>query len=298
MTKLILYLQCGLGDWYDLLAMLPAILKEKNLKKEDIKIYIDCIYFHDNTFINERFTAEELLNRYSDDWIIVPKECGSYKNIYFPDGVDRQKGIIYENIKNDFLFYRLSETKEYMKDKINDNDIFISAVMGKEIYEWKNGENILLDLERKPLESANNSPKILLIHVRKKGIFINETFYKKFIEYCTGNNIRCILIGNLEEINLDISNRLIIDLRSKLTISELFYYIRTIDYMFGSSSMFTYHRFHSNKPTIIATPDSTGAGPAEIVMRKEYLENKNYLFVNADSDCYNKIKEQVDEWLN
>ncbi len=206
------------------------------------------------------------------------------------------KGIQYDKIKNDFMFYRLPMTKDYMKSKINDNDIFIYSIIGKDIYEWKNGENIYMDLERQPINLPMDIPKTILIHVRKKGV--DDDFYHTLINKIIENGCRCVLIGHPKEINFTINHSLVIDLRGKLTLSEIFDYIKNTEYMVGSSSMFTYHRWHFNKPTIILTPESSGCGANEYAIRKEYLNNKKYLFLNSDSDCYKEVEDKVMEWIN
>ena len=189
--KIIIYAQCGLGDYYDLFAMIPEI--KKKYKTNKIKIFIDSMYFWSPGYQLEKETTIKMIEEITKDWEIVPMNVGSFRNLYYEDGKDRVNGPQYEKIKNDFLFYRLPQTKEYIKSRIGENNIFISTIMGKYIYEWKDNTNILIDLKREPLHF--DIPKKILIHIRKKGKGVNDFYYTNLINYCLVKGFICILIG-------------------------------------------------------------------------------------------------------
>jgi len=292
--KIIIYAQCGLGDYYDLFAMIPEI--KKKYKTNRIKIFIDSMYFWSPGYQLEKETTIKMIEEITKDWEIVPMNVGSFRNLYYgSDEKDRVNGPQYEKIKNDFLFYRLPQTKEYMKSRIKENNIFISTIMGKYIYEWKDNTNILIDLKREPLHF--DIPKKVLIHIRKKGTAVNNLYYEKILNYCLAQEFVCILIGKKSELNINIFHPYVIDLRNNCPLSEIMKLIEETDYMIGSSSMFTTHRLLFNKPTIIVTP--VNAGSNEAVFRKDDLKNTDFLFLDGDNKLIlNQVMEGINKWLN
>ena len=293
--KLICYLQCGLGDWYDLLTMLPELMKDRNIKREDIKFYIDCIYFHDEKFKAEKKAAIKMMELFTDDWEIVPENVGSFRNLYYEDESDRTYGPKYEKIKNDFLFYRLPQTKEYMKSQLKDNDMFIHSILGKHIYEWKDGKNIRIRYTQKPLEFNTDKKDTVLIHVRKKGGYVTEDFYDNIIEYLHNKNKKVILIGN-KDVYLTWKNT-IQDVRGILSFEEVMELIPKCEYMITSCSMFGYHRLLFNKPTIVLMPEQTGGGGRNAIFQEETIKNENYLILNADKPILGAVMERIKQWL-
>lgn len=285
--KLVLLLRYGIGDWYDLLSMLPEILKDKNLTKDDLKIYVDCIYFHDSRYSVEKESAVKLIELFTKNWEVVPKELGSFDNLHMERVKDMRKV---------FLPFCRQETKNYIQSKLNTDDILISAFMGLYIYEWKNNTNVVLNFKKEPLRLPLEKPKEILIHIRKKGNYVSDTFYNNIMQQCIDNNIRCILIGNEKEMYIH-SNKHILDLRNKLSLGEIFDYIEKADYMISSTSIFAYHRFHTNKPTIFLNPVFTGTALQTPVVRPEYLNNKNYLFLNCDIPCEEDVRVKLVEWF-
>ncbi len=298
--KLICLLSFGTGDWYNLLTMLPAIMEERNIKKEDLKFFIDCIYFNDDKFKLEKETAIKMMELFTKNWEVVPEEFGSYRNLYYQDESDRKLGPVYEKIKNDFMFYRNVRTRKWIKDRLTSNDIFIYAALGKHIYEWKDGANIFIDYSQKPLDfkfKYDNNISDLIIHVRGKGNNISSNFYNDIINKFLEKNKSIILIGNPNEIQINIKTN-VKDLRGIISLEEIMHLIKSCSHMITSCSMFGYHRVLFNKPTIILTPEQTGGGSSFAVFQENVLNNSNYLFLNSDEEIKVQTMERINQWLN
>ncbi|MFW9882182.1 MAG: hypothetical protein ACFFG0_54655, partial [Candidatus Thorarchaeota archaeon] len=158
--KLVVYAQCGLGDFYEMICMIPEIKRINNIKDENVHIYIDSIYFHDDKYLPERETTLKLLEKINKKGLftIMYREHGSYHGLLWGEGSDWKKGIEDEKIKNDFLFYRTEATKQYMKERIDEDTIFIHSILGGNyVYEWKNGENKRISYKKVPIELGNKT---------------------------------------------------------------------------------------------------------------------------------------------
>ncbi len=112
--KLVCHIQCGLGDFYDLLCMLPDFIEKRNIKKEDIKFYVDSIYFNQNITQPKELTIK-LMELITKNWEVMSPAVGSWQNLFYDDRRDFPTGPVYEKIKNTFLFYRRQQTKDFFK---------------------------------------------------------------------------------------------------------------------------------------------------------------------------------------
>jgi ADP-heptose:LPS heptosyltransferase len=294
--KLVLYCSHGLGDFYEMLCMVPEIKRINSIKDEDVHFFIDSVYFHDKKYKVEMNSTIDLLALVGNNGIctIVPENIGSYHGLIWYGNSDWRKGIEYDKIKNDFLFYREQKTKDYMKEQIDENTIFIySSLGGNFVYEWKNGENIKINYKMKPIKLRK---KTILIHSRIKGFRMDSNFFTEIINHCIRNNFMVCLIGNKNEITID-EHPQIEDTTGKLALEYNLDLIENCDYMIGNSSMFTLHRLMFNKPTIICTPEDSWRTPGyKYLFNKKQLENPNFLFLNSDEDNIEIIKNKIDEW--
>ena len=74
------------------------------------------------------------------------------------------------------------------------------------------------------------------------------------------------------------------------------YLIENNKYMITSGSMYTVHRFFSNKPTIICIFESNCTRWNGF--HKEDNENKNYIFYDADLHHLDSIKHDIKKWYS
>jgi len=316
--RLICYVSMGMGDFYNMITMIPDIAKKRNISKENIIAYIDSKYFYDDLyrqdlgFPQKRESAEKIMGSVMDkkNMHVIPKELRTV-GMLWKDKKEWYTGARYEWIKNDFLYYRRPETKNYMKSKIREGDIFIYSHMGEFNYEWRDGTNVLLKYERKPLkfsitkeqkEKLDNaiSGKSLLIHVRRKNDLFDSKYHNTIIEHCKDKGIKCILIGLKNDFfgrfpeNININNyENIVDFRSKISFEENMHLVENAKHMLTSTSMFTNHRLFFNKPTIICSSEKYGS--SKVTYSKEQLDNENYLFLYPNNPIIDVI-EEIEGW--
>lgn len=291
--KLVCYIQCALGDFYEMLSVLPRLIADRGIAKEDVKFYVDSVYFVTDQYPREREAAIKMMETVTKNWEIVPEELGSFMGLVFTSPEQQRPiGPVYDDIKHDFLFYRHDATKKYIKSKIDKDTIFLSSIVaGCHLYEWVDGTNVKLDYEPKPLEFQLSVPEMarleakfdesVLVHVRTKG-HLKMDYFNSVIEYCEGlTGCHVVPVG---------TNKIC----EELSFEEIMYAIGIAPLMITGSSMFTYHRFHYNKPTIVVT--SHFLGLPEKIYPKSALENPNHVFVNADTPCLDIVLGEVDKW--
>ncbi len=306
--KLVCYIQCGLGDFYDLLCMLPDFIKKRNIKKEDIKFYVDSVYFVQN--INKpKELVIKLMELITKNWEVIPADIGSWQNLFYDDRKDFPTGPVYEKIKNTFLFYRRPQTKDFFKKRLDKDTIFLHAIMGANFtYEWKDGVNVPLKgtYERRPLRfqlpkyhttkvelDAMFGKNTALVQVRRKGKCITDGFFNEILTHLQSKGFNPIYV------NLDGGK---ITCGTNVTGSSpesLMYILEHIKYAVITSSIFSFHRVHFDKPTIITIPERLIG--IKYVYQKEYVENPKYLFLNSDwkeENVLPRIKERIDTWQN
>jgi len=297
-VRLVCYIQCGLGDFYDLFTILPDFIEKNSV--DHIRFYIDSIYFNNGRFQKQKESVIDLMRKFGGDYTIVPEECNSYSQLYYDDIADRPLGPQYDKIKNDFLFYSKQQTKSYIKSKLKDDDLFIHSIMGINFtYLWKNNTNTLLteykripvELDLTPEESFNIFQLLkdydTILQVRKKGAGETDDYFRNIYKTLTNKGHR-VLVINLDGVNIPGSKDY-----SKLSLAEIFHLVANIKYMITSSSILGFHRIHFNKKTIVNTPYRNGSN--ELIF-SDYINNSNYLFLNAEIDNTKLIKEEIDTW--
>jgi len=301
--KLICLITHGLGDWYPPLTILKSIMKKRNIS--DLEIYVDSIYFASPNFPLQQETGIKMIESITKNWIPVPPE-------YFGSGdwygiPDRRLGPQYEDIKYDFLFYRLPQLQQYMNNILSqqkEKHIFLCGT-GIWSYEWNGYENIPIDFsERHPLilgipEEKEFLDSIIkedniLIHMRKKGGGVSDSYFHELITYCNSKGKKTILLGLQNEVRIPIPENNY-DLREKLSVEGVFYLIERNKYMITSSSVYTYHRFFFNLPTVITIMEHDV--DRYHAFHKEDLENKNYIFYDSDLPHLENMKRNIDKWV-
>lgn len=302
-TKLVMIITHGLGDMYPPLSIVENIAKERNISKDNIKIYVDTAYFglYNNYPDNLRESVKKLIETVTLNWEPIPIHMFSSGDWH---GIpDRRNGPVYENIKNDFFFYRLNPLKEFAKQFINDDTILIAGT-GVWSYEWVNGENVPLSFsnrkklefnitqEHKNIVDKMLEKKCVLIHCRKKGAAINDIYFNTIVDKCIENNLTPILIGLRNEVRIQNNN--IIDIRETVPTEFIMYLIERCHYMITSGSMFTFHRFFSNLPTIIGLFESNV--DRWHCFHKSDIENPNYIIYDADQPHIDKIINHIQIW--
>ena len=304
--KCVVYMRGGNGDVYPFLTILPQIMKEKNLTVDDITLYLDSAYtLYPGSYKFESKTMLRMIDAAGiKNIIFVPGLCSSANDLLWPSQNARIYGpLIDENFdRNEFMFWKSSLTKEFMKSKLNKDTIFIDGVVDAN-FEWdmKKEEYKQLSYEEFPLEFKPHISEMikintmlatphLLIHYRKKGYKEDTNHYNKIIEFCNDNDIVPIVIG-LKDNNLTGN---FMDLREELTVDGLFYITKEAKMMLTSSSVFTFHRLYyqfKNKTTIISSP--THLGGFEKSLKQKIYDNSNHYFFNSDEDNIDKICEVI-----
>lgn len=293
----------GLGDLYPPLSVLPWIMENNGILRKDTKIYIDsCCFIYPERYPGMSDAAIQMCKTISDNVEIVPKQYYSSNDFYNADGSDRHSrtGPIYEEIKHDFMFYRLQHMKNWAKGLLNPDNLFISGP-GPWSYEWKDGENVPLPWEKRrqllfapkkvdKVKELTQSGK-LLIQLRKKGC-MTDSFYQGILDHCKNIGISCVLIGLKKEVGVNTDGH--IDVRNELDFSDLMCVVDRAGCFLTTSSVVANHRFYSNKPTIILMPYSLGE--KQYCYLKADLENPNYMFLDCDFDKTNLICTTIDKW--
>lgn len=307
MKKMVMFLTHGMGDMYPPLSIIDDLLDIHQINKNDLSIYVDTAYFAYEYYPQcLRDTIKVMVESITKKW--QPTDSNIFSSGDWYGIPDRKNGPLYENIKNDFFFYRQQPLKEFAKQFIRD-DIVLICGTGMWSYEWKNGENIPLSFNKRKklnipithnqLLEANKilstNKKTILIHCRKKGNAINDEYFNFIIEFCKLKSITPILIGLKNEVI--INNPIgVIDLRQHTDIEIVMYLIEQCPYMITSGSMFTFHRFFSNKPTIIGLFESNV--DRYHCFQKEDIDNPNNIIYDADQPHLDQIKFYLDKWSN
>ncbi len=312
--KAIVYIKGGLGDIYPVLSILPKVMQDRELKKEDMKFYTDCVYllFPDVYGSRLKNASNELLKAGGvEEYEIIPEEYQSATDLDWPNAKAQVYGpILGENCRKDnFFLWRYSRTKEYMRkefDKLPKDSILIDSVVAERIFEWKDGEyKDLRNYERVPLKFVPNEKekeyvdsictgKHLLIHIRIKGKEESIENYNKIIKHCKEKGIKCILLGRTNEGKIELRDN-IIDLRDcRLSFTAEMYLSSKAKLMLTGSSGFTIHRLYHNfkdKKTISCYAQSRGDYKKHLP--KKIIENSNHIFFDADENNTDKIIKEI-----
>lgn len=318
MIKAVVYLKGGLGDVYSCLAMLPQVMKEKGLKKDEVKIYTDCVYLLNPEYFGKTLQDSmiELLNLGGVyNYEIIPEPYNSAYDINWPsDEAQRDSPIMGGNFdKHDFLFWRFPQTKDFMKEQLEKYPgcTFIDTVVTEFIYEWKDGEYKELTHDRVPLNFVPKEKekkyldkiceeKHILIHVRIKAKEESMGNFNRIIKFCQNRKIKCILTGLKDEGIEQRDN--IIDLRNstdeeKISFAGMMYLSAKAKLMLTSSSVQTYHRLYYNyqdKKTISCFAQFRG--DYKNYFQQKILDNPNNIFLNADAYYIDKVMDEIDEF--
>ncbi len=302
--KLVCHIQCGLGDFYDLLCMLPDFIEKRGIKKEDIKFYVDSIYFNQPQFAGQKEMTIKLMELFTKNWEVIPAGIGSWQDLFYADKSDRITGPKYEKIKNTFLFYRRPETVNFFKSKLDKDTIFLHGIMGANFtFEWQDGVNVYLKgtYERRPLrfeipiEIRKHYDMLIKKHdsfvqVRRKGVCKTDTFFNEIISSLNARKLNPLYI-NLDGGNIQGGTNI-----SHYSPESILYILEHVKYAVITSSIFSFHRVHFNRHTIITIPERLIA--AKHVYQKEYIENPKYLFLNSDKDILPQLKHRISTWQN
>jgi hypothetical protein len=308
--KLICLLTHGLGDFYYPLSILPSFMKERNIPPENLKIYVDSIYFVDPSpgYVSSRLTAIKMIETVTKNWEAVPsKFFGSGDFFGIPN---RRLGPQYEHIKHDFIYYRLPQLKTYMRSVIEESQkqedtLFIYGPC-LWMVEWKNNENIPIDLSKRASINIGISDeekskmdeflglRSILIHVRLKGGGVNSHFFTSLIGCCVNHNIKPILVGIKSEMRID-PRCWAIDLRECISVEQNMYLTEKCNYAILSSSMFSYHRLFFNKETIINVPMSNNGLTGFF---KNDILNPRHLFLDSDRNNIDVVINKIKMWFD
>jgi hypothetical protein len=304
--RLICLITHGLGDYYYPLCILPSFMEEHGISPDKLKIYVDSIYFVDNSpyYKSSKQTGIKLIESITKNWEAVPKQYFGSGDFY---GIkNRREGVVYENIKYDFIYYRLPQLKQYMSKIIEESNkqeetVFIYGPC-LWLVKFINGMNVPINLsKRKPLkikispkerEITNKyfNDKTVLIQIRAKGAGITPRYYNEIINYCYRNNIKVLLLGIKNEMPVQILPN-VLDLRESISVEQTMYLVEQCPLAILSSSMWSYHRLFFNKSTIINVPFSNNGLTGYF---REDINKPMHLFLNCDeynvNQTINKIK--------
>ena len=300
--KAIVYLKGGLGDVYPVLSILPKVMEDRGLKKEDMKFFTDCVYLLFPEIYGQRLknVMVELLKVGGvEEYEIIPEKYQSANDLDWPN---KEAQICGPNLgkncsKNDFFLWRFPWTKKYMKeefDKLPKDSIIIDDIVAERIFEWKDGEyKDLRNYERVPLNFVPSEKekiyidkictgKHLLIHIRVKGKGESISDFNKIIKHCKDKGIKCILLGMTDEGSIESSEN-IIDLRinkeeGKISFTAEMYLSYKAKLMLASSSGFTIHRFYYN----FIAQEFQQVFPESVKGSGEYLKNDSVEILQID----------------
>jgi len=305
--KLIWLVTHGLGDWYLPLSLIPKFIQQHEISKLDL--YVDSIYFAQTNYPLQKETGSKMLSSISPKWAAVPSEYfGSDDWHGIPN---RYLGPQYTDIKHDFLFYRRQQLKDYIRNLLTKETEPFRFICGTGIwsYEWDGNENIPVDFSGRTslkFELPRNlgylhnlvHQNAVLIHLRKKSAYTDDDYFNQIISYCHSKGKYTILIGLKQEVAVD-KSAMVIDLRMEtITPEEIFYLIENMKYMITSSSVYTWHRFNFNLPTIVTIPETSGYGYCvkENAFLPEDLHNPQYKFYNASEPHLDALTQDIDKW--
>lgn len=298
--RLVCILTHGQGDMYPVLSVLPKIIEERGIT--DIKIYVDTVYnSNPSKFRVQLDGIKTMIERITTNWESVPYEfSGSDQWHGLPD-CDRRTGPVYSKIKNDFLFYRLDRLKNYIRDRLRPDDIVIYGPCVW-CYEWRNGENVPVDMAyknwrmykcQKVIDRGREflSKQNIVIQARRKGGYDSYESYCQIGEYLDSVGRVPVYIGMREEMPaFDVG----IDLRGKLDFDSCMWLMENAENAIVTASGLGYHRAGFGKNTVVVLPHSVGDPKYSF---PHDVGAEAVRFVDCDSDIYSPIVDILNGWF-
>jgi hypothetical protein len=253
--------------------------------------------------VKQKQSVIDLMNQHGGDYTVIPQECGSYHKLYYEHEKDRWVGPVYEKIKNTFMPLRKPLTQSFMRSRIKYDDLFIHAIMGINFtYQWVDSYNIpLTDYKRKPVELKLTHEELFrcvqilqehdtILQVRRKGAGETDKYFQdihRMLSAVGSVKDKLPLVINFDGIHIPDAKEY------DLSFAEVLYLVENVKYMITSSSVLGCHRIHFNNKTIISTPYRNGSN--EIIFT-DYLNNPNYLFLNAENNNLTEILGEIATW--
>ena len=265
MKKLVAYIRGGLGDIWPAISALITVIKKYNISKFDTTIITDSVYYFRYNYPRgmERYSLD-MLHKITPNVVMVSPWVNQNFSMTVDDVTDELSQESADLSKNEFMFWRPSSLKKFVRKFIDENTIFIDAVFTECIMEWDFQKNkykridddrvrIIFNpskIEKDFVDSLLKEDKHLLIYVRKKeghdGSSPDSIFYNKIVEYCNKNLIQVYTIGTQA---VPVEGEYI-DLRGIdfLSLEGIGYLITQCKVMLGNDSGFSAIKLYDQNP--------------------------------------------------
>ena len=208
--KCVAYIRGGLGDVWPAICALKSFTEKNKIKREDILIISDSVYYVRNDTNNIKFTM--YMNRKLTDNIVFVPPAISGISISVSDML-RLPGE-----RETFMAGRCEDLKSFVKGFIKEDTIFIDTPCPECILKWNDKEKIYEDIGKerkvfifKPFRKEKEEidemlkHKHILIHVRKNleaSNFNDSSVFEDLIKECVKNGFYTMVTG-YSELNLN-----------------------------------------------------------------------------------------------
>ena len=312
--KLVAYIRGGIGDVCPAVSAIKAIVDKNNISKFDITIITDSVYyFRDNYPKSFEKTSLDMIHKLTSNVVMVPPWINNNFNLNIDEKTDWFSQENADKNLNEFMFWRPPSLKEFVRNFIGPETIFIDSIFTECIMEWdfEKGKYKRIGKERGTFEFTpaglekkyidglfKKYPKNILIHVRKKhgdyGTSPQDEFYTNIIKFCNEKGIMPFVLG--AEVN-DVKGYFI-DLVgvNPMSFEGMAYLIDGCKIMLGNDSGLTMIKLfqqQKDKLTIINYPSRWDRSPWMVSAIKD---KSNHVLLNATEDNIEDIKKLIGEF--
>jgi len=309
MKKLVTYIRGALGDIWPAITAIKPIIDKHNISKFDTTVITDNVYYFRANYPRglEKFSID-MINKISPNVVKVSPFVNNNFRLPFDDTTNALSQENADKMVNEFMFWRPTELKEFVRKFIGPNTIFIDSLFTECIMEWnwKKQKYERIGDERATFEF--NPPKIekeyiddlfmndthIIIHTRKKqegdAVTMNDDYYNQIIKYCNKKNINVIVIGTD---NLILEGDFI-DLRGEnpFSFDGIGYLIDNCNVMLGNDSGFSAMKLYQQQKDKLLIMNYPRWERSSWYFRT-IKDKSNCLLLDARKNNIEKIKQTI-----
>ena len=315
--KLVAYIRGGLGDVWPAFCAIYPIMVKYNIRKQDVTVITDSVYYFRSHPPKVAEFSLRMCEKISPNIQMVPWEINDNFRLTVDDVTDEFSQENADKNMKEFMFWRPSELKEYVRKYLGPDTIFIDAFFTECIMQWdfkklqyKRVSDVRCRVEFNPSfierswikQIVRKYPRHVLIHVRKKheGDAVTQTdeYYVKLLTYFKEHKIVPILIGS-DSVTLP-QGIPFVDIRGTniLTFEGMGYLIDMCKVMVGNDSGFSAMKLYQQQKDklIIMDYPRWSRSPWYFRAIKEPGVKSNYLLLDAREYNIDKITNAVEDY--
>jgi len=312
MKKLVVYMRGALGDIWPVISAIKPIIDKYQISKFDTTIITDNVYYFRANYPRglEKFSID-MINKISPNIIKVSPFINNNFRLPFNDTTDALSQENADKMVNEFMFWRPPELKEFVKNFITPDCIFIDSLFTECIMKWNwekqkyeriGDERAIFEfnppkIEKDYIDDLLINDKHILIHTRKKqegdAVTMNDDYYNQIIKYCNKKNINVIVIGTD---NLILKGDFV-DLRgeSPFSFEGTGYLIDKCNMMLGNDSGFSAMKLYQQQKDKLLIMNYPRWSRSPWYFRA-IKDKSNCLLLNAQEDNFDKIKKAIGDY--